>query len=116
MQTAVYNQTRTAVLACRMVRAESFWQRFMGLMGKRRFPGEYDALLFEKCNSIHCFFMFMEIDVLFIDRKKRVVKSVSALKPWHLAWGGWKSAAVIELPAGTLEKTGTLPGDQLEFN
>lgn len=115
MQSAVYNQTHHTVLACRMARAESFWQRFMGLMGKRRFPGEFDALLFEKCNSIHCFFMLMPIDVLFVDRNKCVVKCVRALKPWRIAWGTWKSVSVIELPAGTLKKTGTLPGDQLDM-
>lgn len=110
------NKSRNSCLARRLARAESFWSRFMGLMGKKTFPPEYDALLFEKCNSIHCFFMLMEIDALFIDRKGTVVKCVHSLKPWRLGWGGWKSHSVIELPPGTLKNTGTLPGDQLEIS
>ena len=109
------NKKNGTVLARRLAKAESFWSRFAGLMCRKKFPQEYDALLFEQCNSIHCFFMFMAIDVIFADRKGEVVKSISCLKPWHLAWGGFQSCSVIELPAGTLEKTDTRPGDQLEL-
>ena len=109
------NKSRGRTLAFRLAKAESFVSRLTGLMGRKEFPARYDALLFEQCNSIHCFFMFMAIDVLFIDKKGTVVKCISSLRPWRLAWGGWKSSSVIELPAGTLEKTDTRPGDQLEL-
>ena len=87
----------------------------MGLMGKKSFPSSYDGLIFEKCNSIHCFFMRMEIDVIFTDKEGRAVRCCSNLKPWRLAWGGWKSSSVIELPPGTLQASGTQPGDKLEL-
>ena len=109
------NQTRGVLLARQLFHAETFWARFAGLMGRKRFPGNCDAMLFEKCNSIHCFFMFMEIDVLFTDKEYKVIKCVHALKPWRLAFGGMKSCITIELPAGTLKKSGTVPGNQLSL-
>lgn len=107
------NQTRGVLLARQLFHAETFWARFAGLMGRKRFPGNCDAMLFEKCNSIHCFFMFMEIDVLFTDKEYKVIKCVHALKPWRLAFGGRKSCHCIELPAHTLAQSSTEPGDQL---
>lgn len=111
----IRNTTRSTVLARRFSRAETFWSRFAGLMGKKEFPEKYEALVFEKCSSIHCFFMRMTIDAVFVDKEKRVVRCFPFLAPWHLAFGGGKSVDCIELPAGTLEKSGTLPGDQLVF-
>ena len=110
------NITRNTLLSRSPARAVGFWQRFMGLMGKKDFPEHYDCLVFEKCNSIHCFFMRMTIDVIFTDKENKVVKCISELKPWHLAFGTLRSCNCIELPSGTLKKSGTLPGDRLCIN
>lgn len=112
----LFNTTRGTVLARSPAAAKSFLTRLMGLMGKKRFPEKYDALVFENCNSIHCFFMRMTIDVVFTDRENKVVKCFRALKPWHLAFGGMKSFSCIELPAGTLKESSTEPGDILAFD
>ena len=105
--------TYGTILAERPLAARSFLSRLLGLMGRKHFPPSFDALLFENCNSIHCFFMRMEIDVLFIDRDFKAVKCVHNLKPWHLAFGGLKSCSCIELPAGTLKRCGTVPGNRV---
>ena len=110
------NTTRHTILARNPACAESFYQRLMGLMGKKTFPAQYDCLVFENCNSIHCFFMRMAIDVVFTDKENKVVKCISELKPWHLAFGTLRSCNCIELPSGTLKKSGTLPGDRLCIN
>ncbi len=65
------------------------------------------------CEAIHTFFMKFDIDVLFLDKKRRVVKAVRRLRPWRLA-GSWRGRSVLELPAGTIEETGTQTGDVLE--
>ena len=108
--------TANTLLACKVCRADSFWSRFMGLMGKKSFPGEYDCLVFEKCDSIHCFFMRMPIDVIFADKDLRVVRCFHSLKPWRLAFGGLKSCTTLELPAGTLKKCRVKPGDLLQMD
>ena len=108
----LYNKSRNTVLALRPRRAEGFFERLLGLMGRKSFPGG-DALVFDNCNAIHCCFMRMEIDAVFIDREGRAVRCCHSLKPWRFAFGGIKGCAVIELPPGTLLKSGTVPGDEL---
>ena len=60
------------------------------------------------------FFMRFAIDVIYVDRERRVVKLVHALKPWLLsmALGGH---AVVELPAGTLAQLDVQTGDRLDI-
>ena len=111
----LYNSTRGTPLAGSPAFAVTYWSRFMGLMGKSRFPEGYDGLIFEKCNSIHCFFMRMTIDVIFVDKEYKAVKCIREVRPWHLAFGGRRGCTCIELPSGCLEKSGTVPGDQLLF-
>ena len=112
----VYNKSRNTLLASRPRRAEGFFERLLGLMGRKKFPCNSDALVFDNCNAIHCCFMRMEIDAVFIDREGRAVKCCHSLKPWRFAFGGTKGCAVIELPPGTLLKSGTVPGDELVWD
>ncbi len=76
-----------------------FKDRFLGLMFKKNI-NEY--LLFENCNSIHTFFMFDEIDVLFLDDKNNIIKKINNLKPWRICICK-NSKKVIELPKNTLK-------------
>jgi uncharacterized membrane protein (UPF0127 family) len=75
-------------------------------------PGE--GLWITPCEAVHCFFMKFTIDVLFLSKAKQVVKSRPSLKPWRVA-GALRAHSVLELPEGQIAATGTLPGDQLEF-
>ncbi len=62
------------------------------------------------------FFMRFPLDVLYMDRNDRVVRAQVGIKPWRTG-PLWTRGAkyVIELPAGTIERTGTEVGDQLRF-
>ena len=53
-----------------LIECKSFYSRFMGFMGKKSID---NALLFNRCNSIHTFFMKENIDVIMCD-KNNVVK------------------------------------------
>ena len=55
----------------------SFKDRFLGLM----FKHEISNLCFPKCKSIHTFFMFENIDVIFTDKNKKVIKIYKNVKP-----------------------------------
>ena len=112
----VRNLSKGTELASAPRFAVTFFARFLGLMGRKEFPKDSDALIFEACPSIHCFFMRMTIDAVFVDREGRVTRIFPGLKPWRLAFGGKGAYAVIELPAGTIEATRTAPGDQLEIS
>jgi uncharacterized membrane protein (UPF0127 family) len=93
--------------------ARTEWSRFMGLMGRAELPAG-DGLWIEPCNSIHMFFMRFAIDVLFLDRKRRVKKVMLNLRPWRISPIVFGARTTVELPAGTFKDRG-LVGRTLEL-
>jgi uncharacterized protein len=87
--------------------AKSSWSRFVGLMGRPTLE-KGRGLWIEPCNSIHMFFMRFAIDVLFLDRQRRVKKVMLNLKPWRISPIVFGARTVVELPAGTLSDRGLL--------
>lgn len=77
-------------------RAESFWQRFRGLMGTRQLDADR-GLLFPRTNSIHTFFMRYPINVVYLDRTYQVLR-VDLMKPWRVGPIVWKAYWVLEVP------------------
>jgi uncharacterized membrane protein (UPF0127 family) len=99
------------VLVADLEMARSSWSRFVGLMGRPSLATGA-GLWIEPCNSIHMFFMRFPIDVLFLDRQRRVKKVMLNLKPWRISPIVFGTRTVVELPAGTLANRG-LVGSQL---
>jgi uncharacterized protein len=108
------NRTRGSVLAERVERAVRMRDRIRGLLGRSGLP-EGNALAIEPCSSIHTFFMKFAIDAVFVDGAGRVVHAIRDLRPWRATRVHRAAAQVVELPAGTLERTGTRAGDELGF-
>jgi len=108
------NRTRGAVLADRVQRAERVLDRMRGLLGRAGL-GEGEALAIAPCGSIHTFFMKFAIDAVFLDRRGRVVRALASLRPWRATRFHLRAEQVVELPAGTLSRTGTRKGDELAF-
>lgn len=113
MPVRIVNRTRSAVLATRAETAGESGSRRRGLLGRESLP-EGEGLWIVPCEAVHCFFMKFTIDVVFLDKKLRVVKVRPSLKPWRIA-GCLRAHSVLELPEGVIGATGTRPGDQLEF-
>lgn len=107
----VRNQTRNTVLGAAVALADSSESRRTGLLGRERLaPGE--GLWIVPCESVHTFFMKFPIDLIYLDKHNRVRKVRSAVPPWRLS-ACLRAHSVIELPAGTAERTGTRVGDEL---
>jgi uncharacterized membrane protein (UPF0127 family) len=66
------------------------------------------------CEGVHTFGMKFPIDVLFLSKKRKVLKIRHDMDRRRLAVC-WRAHSVLELPAGTLAATGTQPGDELEL-
>ena len=107
------NESRGIMLAERITVADTFWKRLRGLLGTREWP-EGNALLISPCNSVHMFGMKYCLDVLFLDRQNMVLEAVESLAPGRikLCCG---AKCVVELPVGTVRRTGTRCGDQLQI-
>ena len=109
----VRNQTRDAVLGTSVLVAQSSQERRTGLLNRSSLePGE--GLWIDPCEAVHCFGMKFAIDVLYLDRNKKVRKIRPDMKPWRISFC-LPARSVLELPAGTANRTGTQPGDQLVF-
>jgi len=75
-------------------------------------PGE--GLWIVPCESVHTFFMKFAIDVVFLNKKKVVVKLRPNMVKSRIALS-LRGHSVVELPVGTIESSGTQVGDQIEI-
>jgi uncharacterized protein len=105
------NERTGAVLAMHVLGAFDSASRRTGLLRHESFP-EGSAIIIAPSNAIHTFFMRFAIDVAFVSKDGRVVKIRAGVPPWRMS-AALRAYAVVELPAGTLEKTGTRRGDRL---
>ena len=113
MRILVRNQTRNTVLADSADVADSSAKRRTGLLKHDSLaPG--DGLWIVPCESVHSFFMKFPIDLVYLDRKYKVRKIRHRMLPWRLSVC-LSAHSILELPAGTLEATGTQSGDQLQI-
>lgn len=103
-----------SVVADRVLTAFDSKARKKGLLGCDGLPAG-SALIIAPSNAVHTWFMRFSIDIVFVARNGRVLKVRAAVRPWRVT-GALRGFAVIELPAGTLERSQTLPGDTLSLS
>ncbi len=109
----VHNQTRGTLLADRADIADTSKKRKTGLLEHTGLkPGE--GLWITPCEAVHTIGMKFPIDVLFLDKKRRVLKVRPDMPRWRMA-ASLRAHSVLELPSGTAASTQTAAGDQLDF-
>lgn len=106
------NRNTGKYLCQNTIHANTFMKRLCGLLPYESLP-QGDGMLITPCKSVHTFFMRFPIDVIYLDRDLQVValfENVPKGKtlPYHK-----KAYSVLELPAGTIEATGTQAGHLL---
>jgi uncharacterized membrane protein (UPF0127 family) len=102
------------VLANDLIVAFDSKTRKTGLL-KHESLGDGSAMLIAPTNAVHTFFMRFPIDIAFIRRDGLIVKIYAALPPWRIA-AALRAHAVIEMPAGALERNDTRVGDILSIS
>lgn len=114
------NLDRGADLASHLETAGGLAGKFLGLMGRRALPAGH-GLWLPASNGIHMSFMRFPIDAVFVGRPgpdgTRPVRSVHRrLRPWTGLVPLVRGAdGVLELPAGTIDATGTAVGDRIRI-
>lgn len=98
-----------AVLAEQLAVADTHWTRLRGLLGTRGLP-QGEGLWIRPCRQVHMFGMRYAIDVVFLDDAARVVGLTAELAPWRVSPLVRAAASVLELPAGTIARTGLHEG------
>jgi uncharacterized membrane protein (UPF0127 family) len=110
--TRIVNVSKGTTVAGQARKAESFWARLVGLMGRSSLE-EGEGLLLAPCASVQTLFMRFPIDVIFVDGDARVVKVAPALRPFRLALGGRGAREALEVAAGAAARSDTAVGDRL---
>ena len=110
----IRNVTRRTELASDARAARGFVPRLVGLLGRASL-NDGEGLLIDPCSSVHTAFMRFSIDVVYVDGDGRVAKACADLKPFRFSGVLRGAKSVVELPTGTIDRTGTAPGDQLTF-
>jgi uncharacterized membrane protein (UPF0127 family) len=108
------NHSRYALLGERVVQARTLLARARGLLGTRELP-RGGGLWIEPCRSIHSFGMRYEFDAVFLDGSGQVIGACSRFRRNRVSPIFWKARGVLELPAGTIDRTATQVGDVVEF-
>ena len=112
------NLSRSTAIAERLEVADGLWGKFMGLMGRGSLaPGA--GLWLPESNGIHMMFMRFPIDAVFLgdpDPGREGARPVVSVHRGLRAWTGLVplvrgAHGVLELPVGTIERSGTAVGD-----
>jgi len=110
----VINQTRQTEIGSRIAVADRGQRRRKGLLGRNGL-GEGEGLWIIPCEAVHTFGMRFSIDLIYLDRSRRVVKVRSSVGPARIS-GCFRAHSILELSPGTVAATGTAPGDQIRFH
>jgi len=108
------DDTTGAALARQTVHASTFLARLKGLLGRASLAPD-EGLLLDPCGSIHTLGMRFPIDVLFLDEAGLVLRALERVAPWRVPSPVRGARRVLELPAGTLARTGTTQGHRVRF-
>jgi len=108
------NVTREVVIGDGILEAVTFLARLRGLLGTDGLsPGE--GLWISPCTSIHSLGMRFDFDALFLGTDWRVVGLYEHFHRNRMSGVYWNARGVLELPSGTIERTGTEVGDEIRF-
>lgn len=88
----VYENKKIELIECK-----SFFSRLKGFMFQKKI--DY-ALVFNRCNSIHTFFMKSNIDVIMCDKNNIVLYYYSNMVPNKVILPKKRVSCVYELPVG----------------
>lgn len=112
----IRNSSNGKVVAASFRTADTFFSRSLGLM----FSGPGRALVLEfpeeQRISLHMVFVFYCIDVLFLDSSGKVVDVRENFRPFSFYSSPRKALYAVELPAGSVRRTGTRTGHAIEFS
>ena len=87
----IYNNKEIELINCK-----SFYSRLKGFMFKKNIN---NALLFNKCNSIHTFYMKENIDVIMCDKDNNILYFYKDLKKNKIIFPKKNVYKVIETPS-----------------
>lgn len=114
---AIRNLSKKIILAEKCRICKNPFSKSLGLMFSKRREDFALVIAFneEKRISLHMFFVFYPIDVLFLDGNKRIVEMKKNFRPFSAYTSIKRAKYAIELPQGIIGKTKTKVNDRIAF-
>lgn len=109
----IINNKNGEILASNVILANTFWLRLKGLLGREKIEEE-EALILYPCSEIHCYGMKFNIDVIFLDKDKKVISCIDNIIPGSRARVK-EAKYAIELKEGLIKKKQVKNDDILVF-
>ncbi len=109
-----YNTTRNRSLGASVRAAIGPIARMRGLLGTEGL-GDGAGLWIRPCRGIHSIGMKYAFDALFLDAGGTVVAAYRGFPRYRVSRVVRAADGVLELPAGTIDATGTQVGDAIAF-
>ena len=100
------------ILAKKVDICQDIWRKAVGFMFSRKDDDKGLVFVFEKEQIVplHMLFVFFPIDVMFLDKNKKVVE-ITKLRPWKFYTPKNKAKYIVEV----LDAKNTKVGDVIEF-
>ena len=115
----IRNKTEKTVIAKKKRFLNSVFSQAKGLMFTSSSAIDENAFIFvfkrEMMVWLHMFFVFYPIDVIFLDKEKKVVDIKGKFKPFAIYVPKNKAKYVIECGDGIVKKSRTKIGDKVEL-
>lgn len=93
--------------------ANNPWTRLKGLIGTKQLDLG-DGLLISPSKGVHCMFMSIPIDVMYVDDSDRVIDLDERMLPNSIGKPRRECSYVVEVPVGTIALSKTNTGDLLQ--
>lgn len=90
-------------------RADNFWRRLKGLLGKKSLSAN-TALLITPCNSVHTFAMRFSIRLICLDKQGKIIQVVNELSPNRIFVAHRDTYEILEFSTQTLPMDESLVG------
>ena len=98
----IKNKTKNIVICKRKKLLRNIIQKAIGLMFSKKIRNIGYIFIFKKPMKIdlHMFFVFYPIDVIFLDKEKKVIEIKRNFRPFTFYYSKSRVSYVIELPKG----------------
>lgn len=112
-QITVTNATKSVRIGAKIDLADTFPSRLFGLVGRRSL-GRGRGMLIQPSAGVHTFGMAFPIDVVALDKHRRVLRTWRGLAPFRVTRLSFRVHTCLELAAGQIDQCRIETGDQLE--
>ncbi len=107
-------ETKEELIVDEVIESHNFFSKLTGLVLRKKLRHN-QGFLIKNCNSIHTIGMRYNIDVIFLDKKNKVLAIYCNMKPFRVTPFIKGAYYALEVRAGVIEKTSLKVMDFIVF-